>query len=72
MKHLPWKLVCAGMVLIIILTFTPLIIPSGVYQPSLGPLPYSLWMGFLTVGLMVLLTFIGTRVHPVNEEEDML
>ena len=72
MKHLPWILCCCGIVLVAVLTFTPLVIPVGVHKPSLGPLPYSLWMGFLSVALMVGITFIGTRVHPANEEEELL
>jgi hypothetical protein len=39
----------------------------------LGGIPYSLWTSFIITVLLVVLTFIGTRVHPglQNEEEDL-
>lgn len=66
-----WLMTCIAAILLAILTFTPLVIPAGVSTPRLGPLPYTLWMGFVVAGLFVTLTWIGTRVHPVNEEEEV-
>jgi len=33
-------------------------------------MPYSLWVGILTTMGFVLLTFIGTIVHPGKKEEE--
>ena len=64
-----WRLCCAGMVLLSILTFTPLVIPAGVYEPVVLGLPRSLWAGMLVACAMVLLIFIDSRVHPGREPE---
>ncbi len=63
-----WLMCCAAMLLATILTFTPLVIPSGVYQPKLWGMPYTLWMGILISIIMVFLVFLGTFVHPGRDE----
>jgi hypothetical protein len=63
-------MVCLAFLVLASLTFTPLVIPAGKSTPSLGSLPYTLWVGILQFGLFILLTFIGTRVHPANEEDE--
>lgn len=59
-----WLLCRIMMGILVVLTFTPLIIPAKVYQPMLLDLPYTLWTGIILAILMVVLTYIGTRVHP--------
>ena len=62
--------ICCLALILIILTFTPLVIPYSIHKPALLGLPYSLWMGILiSIGLVVL-TFIATKVHSVSESED--
>ena len=69
-KSIYWKICCTAVILLSILTFTPLVIPQGKYIPQLFGIPYSLWIGILiTVGFVVL-TFIGTVVHPGKKEEE--
>ncbi|MFY0651840.1 MAG: hypothetical protein JXQ96_07390 [Cyclobacteriaceae bacterium] len=68
-KSLIWKLCIVGVILVSILTFTSMVIPMGSYQPMLGGVPFTLWMGILVVSVLVLLTYIGTKVHPGNGEE---
>ncbi len=66
-----WKWCCIGAILLSAITFTPLIIPQGVFTPTLLGIPYTLWTGFLITVALVVLTFIGTRVHPgINDGED--
>lgn len=67
-RILLWRLCCAAVILLSILTFTPLVVPAGQVEPRLGPLPYSLWMGFIWAGLLVGLTILGVFVHPSREE----
>lgn len=57
------------MLLATILTFTPLVIPTGIYQPKLIGMPYTLWMGILMSIIMVLLVLFGTLVHPGRNGE---
>lgn len=65
-----WITCCSAALILVIITFTPQVIPYGIHKPSLLGLPYTLWTGILiTVGLVVL-TFIATRVHPGREGDD--
>ena len=68
-KNLYWKLCIAGMVLLSILTFTPLIIPPGVTEPVIGGVPRTLWSSILIYVAMVVITYIGTRVYPHTDDE---
>ena len=70
-KKLYWKWSCIAAVVLCILPFTPLVIPSGVYKPMLFGIPYSLWTSFLITVALVILTFIGTRVHPDMKDEEV-
>ena len=66
-----WKLCCAGAILLAVLTLTPLVIPQGEMAPLLGGVPRTLWAGILIAIAFVVLTFIGSRVHPaMHTEED--
>jgi hypothetical protein len=53
-----------------LLTFTPFVIPKGVYTPELFGIPYSLWTSFLITVALVFLTYLGTKVHNTDEEEE--
>jgi Na+/melibiose symporter-like transporter len=59
-----WKLCCGCALLLCILTFTPLVMPFGIYKPQLLGFPYTFWMGIVIAIGLVILTFIGARVHP--------
>lgn len=64
-----WYILVVSVIVLTIVTFTPLIIPRGVYQPELFGMPYTLWVSILiTIGYVVL-TFIGTKVHPGNDQD---
>ena len=70
-----WRLCCVAVVVLWILTLTPVVKPEGVFSPKLMGLPYTLWMSMLVAFLMVLLTYIGSKVHPSrfkDEEEGQL
>ena len=65
MKKITWWLVCKISVLILLLlAFTPLITPSGVFKPSFFGLPYTLWVGMIHAMVIVCITWIATQVHP--------
>ena len=65
-----WKLCVALVVILSALTFTPLVIPAGQFQPELFGIPYTLWVSILLTILLVLLTYIGTRVHPGRNSDE--
>ena len=62
--HIP-TLLTIGMALgVVAVSFTPLVIPEHTYHPKLFGLPYSLWMGILVTVVLVVLTWVATRIHP--------
>jgi hypothetical protein len=65
-----WRICTALVVLLVIITYTPLIIPGGVYKPMVLGIPYSLWTSFLITAALVLITYIGSKVHPGKDEEE--
>ena len=67
----PWRICVALVIVISAITFTPLIIPVGEYQPELFGLPYTFWTSILITVLLVLLTYIGTRVHPGRNSDEV-
>ena len=66
-----WRICSALVIILTIIVFTPLVIPQNVYKPILLGIPYSLWTSFLITVALVTITFIGTKIHSVNEEKDV-
>jgi uncharacterized membrane protein len=63
-----WRLCVVSVILIIIITFSPLVIAPGKIQPFLFGLPYTLWMGIiLTIALVVITLIAGNALS--NDEE---
>lgn len=70
-KTFYWKLCVVAVIFLTAITFTPLVIPAGDYQPELFGMPYTLWVTILITILLVLLTFIGTLVHPGRNSDEV-
>ena len=66
-----WRILRTTAILLCLLVFTPLVIPKGVHKPELIGIPYSLWTSFLITVALVVLTYLGTKVHRSNEEEEV-
>ena len=64
-----WRLCCAGIALLSVATFTPLVIPPGQFEPMFAGLPFTLWVGIVVAMAMILLTLLGTYVHPSRDPE---
>jgi hypothetical protein len=64
-----WKIYVTGVILIIGITFSPLIIEPGKISPSVYGMPFTLWTSILTTIALVVLTYLGGRVSPNDEEE---
>ena len=62
-----WLIVRILFVITVLLTFTPLITPYNKISPQLFGMPYTLWMGILQSIVLVILTWIGTKVHQFKE-----
>lgn len=67
-SHIPSILTVAMALLVVVISFTPLVIPEHTYRPQLFGLPYSLWMGILVTVALVVLTWVATRIHPGAKE----
>ncbi len=67
-RKLYWRLTVAVAVLLILVTFTPIVIAPGKTCPKLFSMPYTLWVSILITISLVVLTYIGGKVH-LNEEE---
>ena len=57
-------------VLLAALGLSPLVIPAGISEPSVLGMPYPLWTGILVTACLILMTYIGSRVHPGNHPEN--
>ena len=66
-RNTAWKITSIIAILLAIITFTPLVIPYNQATPMLGNVPYTLWAGILVYVLFVILTLIGTKVYPKDE-----
>lgn len=64
-----WKICVTSVILIIAITFSPLIISPGKINPSVFGLPFTLWTSILTTIALVVFTYISGLVSP-NDEED--
>lgn len=70
-KNKKYWILCAILVIVImVLGYTPLMIPGGIYKPMIMGIPYSLWTSFLLTAALVVLTYIGSKVHPGSDEEE--
>ncbi len=67
-KRLYWRMCIGAIVLLSVLTFTPLVMPSNVIQPMIGGVPRTLWASILIYVVMVLLTYVGTQVYPDTDD----
>ena len=69
-KQIYWRICQLSAVLLMLSTFTTFVIPPGTFAPSISGMPYSLWLGILISILLVVLTFIATKVHPDRKKTD--
>lgn len=66
-----WRILRTAAIILCLLVFTPFVIPAGVHKPELFGVPYSLWTSFLITVALVFLTYLGTKVHRSNDEEEI-
>jgi len=66
-----WYLCCAGVIIISLLVFTPLVTPANTYKPMWMGIPYTLWLGILLTIALVVLTYLGSSVHPGKNDKEV-
>ena len=64
MRDTIWKICCALVIIIGVLTLTSVVIPEGVHKPELMGMPYTLWMGIGVSLLLWVITYVGVLFHP--------
>ena len=64
-----YRLLILPALILSIITFTPLVMPYGKYEPTFLHLPYTLWTGLLVALLLVFLTWLAVHLHPGKEED---
>ena len=63
MNSRKWMLLVSAVVFLTLLSFL-FLFSQGKSKPMLGPIPYVFWISFLVTCLVVILTFVGSRVFP--------
>ncbi|UCH63430.1 MAG: hypothetical protein JSU77_02965 [Fidelibacterota bacterium] len=58
-----WRLCWIGAALLCVLTFTPVVIPSGHFTPFVAGMPRTIWTGILVYIGLVLLTLAANIVY---------
>jgi hypothetical protein len=70
-KNKKYWILCVILVMVLmVLGYTPLMIPNGIYKPMILGIPYSLWTSFMVTVALVVLTYIGSKVHPGSDERE--
>jgi hypothetical protein len=69
-KKRVWRLCCLGVLLLAVLTFTPLVTPAGSSEPSWLGIPRTLWAGILVYLSLTVLTWVGSRVYLSDSSEE--
>ncbi|MBB4077615.1 multidrug transporter EmrE-like cation transporter [Lewinella aquimaris] len=69
-KYTAWRICCTLAVVVMGLAFTPLLIPAGVWTPTVAGMPYALWTGIALCIVMVGITYFATLVHPGTKKAD--
>ncbi len=69
-KNILWLLCCISAAAIVIIGLTPLTIPENVFHPKFLGVPYTLWVSMLLSVLLVILTILGTLVHPGKNKSE--
>lgn len=62
-KKIFWYLIVTVAVVLVTITFTPVILSPGKIYPKLLSLPYTLWSGILITIMLVILTYLASRVQ---------
>ena len=68
-NKLIWQCTVGIVLLLIILTFTPVVTPQGVYEPKLAGLPFTFWMGFVVTTVIVVAAYVGSKYHPLHRDK---
>lgn len=66
MKHSLWTLLVLFVILLTAIAFL-ILFSEQTLEPKLGSVPYVFWVSFGVTCLIVLATFLGSRIFPFQE-----
>ena len=69
MNSRKWILLVSAVVLLTLVSFL-FLFTQGKSEPMMGSIPYVFWMSFLITCLVVILTFVGSRVFPQIDSKE--
>jgi len=64
-----WRVLIGLLIFLFFIEYSPLVIPEGRSKPALFGVPFSLWLGIIFTTLVVLLTYIGSKIYMKVIEE---
>ncbi len=62
-KRRLWYVILASALLLVVITFTPLILHPGKIGPKLFSLPFTLWTSMLITIALVVLTYLASKAQ---------
>lgn len=65
-----WQACVVVTIFLIVISFTPLVIPENTAAPYLFGLPRTLWAGIAIYCVLVFITFVGTRAFPHKDDPE--
>ncbi|XOV93745.1 MAG: hypothetical protein ACFHWX_03345 [Bacteroidota bacterium] len=68
MKIIYWRIL-VGVVIVIALISFLFVFQTEITTPRLGSVPYIFWSSFLLTVLLVVLTYIGSKIFPYKDEQ---
>ncbi len=68
MKILYWRMLVAAVIAVALISFL-FVFQIGVTSPRLAGVPYILWSSFLLTVLLVVMTYLGSKIFPYKEEQ---
>lgn len=69
-SKLYWRITAGVTILLMLITFTPIVIAPGKIEPKLFSMPFTLWVSILITIAIVVLTYIGGRVHLKDKDQN--
>jgi len=61
--NITWLLIVTIALLLVVITFTPLVLSPGRIYPKFLSMPYTLWTSILITIILVVLTYAGSRTR---------
>ena len=61
--NITWLLIVTIALVLVVITFTPLVLSPGRIYPKVLSMPYTLWTSILITVILVVLTYAGSRTR---------